>query len=38
VFIHGLAGDRCAAKYSQYAMQPTDMLLEVPLIFREISR
>jgi hydroxyethylthiazole kinase-like uncharacterized protein yjeF len=38
VFIHGFAGDRCAEKYSQYAMQPTDMLLEVPQIFREISR
>ena len=38
VFIHGLAGDRCAAKLSQYAMQPTDMLLEVPQIFCEISR
>jgi hydroxyethylthiazole kinase-like uncharacterized protein yjeF len=38
VFIHGFAGDKCAAKYSQYAMQPTDMLMEVPQIFSEISR
>ncbi|HEX3026071.1 MAG TPA: NAD(P)H-hydrate dehydratase [Clostridia bacterium] len=38
VYLHGLAGDRCAKKYSQYGMLPTDMLLEVPQIFREMSR
>lgn len=38
VFIHGLAGDRCAQKLSQYGMVPTDILKEVPQIFREMSR
>jgi hydroxyethylthiazole kinase-like uncharacterized protein yjeF len=38
VYIHGLAGDRCAAKLSQYGMLPTDMLCEIPQIFREMSR
>lgn len=38
VFIHGLAGDRCAEKLSQYGMLPSDMLLEIPQIFREMSR
>lgn len=38
VFIHGLAGDNCAQKFSQYGMLPSDMLLEVPQIFREMSR
>lgn len=38
VYIHGLAGDRCAEKLSQYGMLPTDMLLEVPQIFRDMSR
>jgi hydroxyethylthiazole kinase-like uncharacterized protein yjeF len=37
-YLHGLAGDRCAAKLSQYGMLPTDMLSEIPQIFREISR
>jgi NAD(P)H-hydrate epimerase len=38
VFIHGLAGDRCAEKLSQYGMLPSDMLMEIPQIFREMSR
>jgi NAD(P)H-hydrate epimerase len=37
-YIHGLAGDRCAERLSQYGMLPTDMLLEVPQIFRDMSR
>jgi NAD(P)H-hydrate epimerase len=37
-FIHGRAGDRAAEKFSQYGMIPTDMLMEVPQIFRELSR
>jgi NAD(P)H-hydrate epimerase len=37
-YIHGLAGDRCAEKLSQYGMLPTDMLEEVPQIFRDMSR
>jgi hydroxyethylthiazole kinase-like uncharacterized protein yjeF len=38
VYIHGLAGDRCAEGLSQYGMLPTDMLLEIPQIFRDMSR
>lgn len=38
VYIHGAAGDRCAERLSQYGMLPTDMLLEVPQIFRGLSR
>ena len=38
VFIHGLAGDKCAERLSQYGMLPTDMLMEVPQIFRDMSR
>ena len=37
-YIHGLAGDRCAARLSEYGMLPTDMLMEIPQIFREMSR
>ncbi|HEX2938535.1 MAG TPA: NAD(P)H-hydrate dehydratase, partial [Ruminiclostridium sp.] len=37
-FLHGLAGDKAAEKLSQYGMIPTDMLMEVPQIFREMSR
>jgi len=38
VYIHGSAGDRASEKLSQYGMLPTDMLTEVPQIFREMSR
>lgn len=38
VFIHGSAGDRAAEKLSKYGMIPTDMLMEVPQIFREMQR
>lgn len=38
VYIHGLAGDRCAEKFSQYGMLPTDMFTEIPQIFRDMSR
>ena len=37
-YIHGLAGDRCAARLSEYGMLPMDMLTEVPQIFRDMSR
>lgn len=37
-YLHGMAGDRCAAKLSQYAMLPGDMIAELPQIFRELSR
>lgn len=35
VYLHGLAGDRCAAKLSQTAMTPTDLLCELPSLFLE---
>lgn len=38
VYIHGMAGDRAAAKLSQYGMVPTDILEEIPTIFHEMSR
>lgn len=38
VYLHGLTGDRCAAKLSQYGMLPSDLLAELPLIFRELGR
>lgn len=38
VYLHGLAGDRCAARLSQQAMLPRDMLGELPGIFREIEQ
>lgn len=38
VFLHGIAGDRCAERLSQTSMQPTDMIEELPLIFLEIER
>lgn len=38
VYLHGLAGDRCAAKYSQSAMLPTDMIHMLPELFRELGR
>lgn len=37
-FIHGLAGDMAAEKLSEYGMIPTDMIMEVPQIFRDMSR
>lgn len=33
VYYHGLAGDRCAEKYSSRAMLPTDMISELKTIF-----
>ncbi len=38
VYLHGLAGDRCAAKYSQSAMLPTDIINMLSEIFRELGR
>ncbi len=38
VYLHGLAGDRCAAKYSQCAMLPTELVGMLPEIFRELGR
>lgn len=33
VYLHGLAGDRCASRLSQTAMTPTDMINELPSLF-----
>ncbi len=33
VYYHGLAGDRCARKYSKRAMLPSDMISELKTIF-----
>ena len=38
VYLHGLAGDRCAAKYSQTAMLPTDLIGMLPELLREFGR
>jgi holo-[acyl-carrier-protein] synthase len=38
VYLHGLAGDRCAARFSQTAMLPTEIVGMLPEIFREIGR
>ena len=35
VHFHGLAGDRCAQRLGEYGMTPTDMLGEIPLVFKE---
>lgn len=37
VYLHGLAGDRAAAKLSQRGMIPTDMISELPALFHEIE-
>ena len=37
-YLHGLAGDRCAAEYSQTAMLPTDLVGMLPSLFRELGR
>jgi holo-[acyl-carrier-protein] synthase len=38
VWLHGLAGDRCAARFSQSAMLPTDLVNMLPELFRELGR
>ena len=38
VHFHGLAGDRCAEQLGEYGMTPTDMLGEIPLVFRDHTR
>lgn len=38
VYFHGMAGDRAAEKYSQMGMLATDLINELPLVFREINR
>lgn len=38
VFLHGLAADRTAARLSQYAMLPSDLLLDLSKIFLQNDR
>lgn len=38
VYLHGLAGDRCAARLSQCAMLPTDLIGALPELFLELGR
>ena len=38
VYLHGLAGDRCAQLLSQQGMLPTDMIGRLPYLFREMER
>ncbi len=38
VWLHGTAGDRCAARLSQTAMLPADLIGELPGLFLEIGR
>ncbi len=38
VYLHGLAGDRCAARLSQTAMLPTDMADALPELFLQIGK
>lgn len=35
VFYHGQAGDRCAEKYGEYGMTPSDMLGMIPEVLKE---
>lgn len=37
VYLHGLCGDRTAAKLSQRGMLPTDMIKELPLLFHDFE-
>ena len=38
VFLHGLAADRVAQKLSMQGMLPTDVIAELPLLFKEMNR
>lgn len=38
VYLHGLAGDRCAERLSQYGMLPSDMLQDLCAVFLENNR
>jgi NAD(P)H-hydrate epimerase len=37
VFLHGKAGDRAAEKFSMQSMLPTDIIKELPGLFKEIE-
>ncbi len=38
VFLHGLVGDKCREKFSATSMTPTDMINELPSIFKKFER
>lgn len=38
VFLHGLAGDRCAKRLSQRGMLPSDIIEELPYLFSEFEQ
>lgn len=38
VYLHGLAGDRCAQRLSQRGMLPSDLVEELPLLFSEFEK
>ena len=35
VFYHGQCGDRCAEKFGEYGMTPSDMLATIPEVLKE---
>lgn len=37
VWLHGRAGDLCAGELTQYAMTPSDMILRLPSVFKELE-
>ncbi len=38
VYLHGKAGDRAAAKFSEQAMLPTDLIAELPALFLQLEQ
>ena len=38
VYLHGMAGDKCADKLSQISMLPTDMIEELPRLFLKFEK
>ena len=38
VFLHGMAADQTAAKLSMQGMLPTDVIAELPLLFKQMNR
>ena len=37
VYLHGLAGDMCAAELGEYGMTPTDMIERLPQAMRSVT-
>ena len=38
VWFHGKAGDKCAQKFGEYAMLPSDLLDTIPQVLLECSQ